>query len=154
MTTVVRDARPPAAVIRFLNPIIRVLLPSRLGRLVRPLALIEFTGRRSGSRYCVPVGLHHAAGLVVVFTPAAWRANFSGSAPATLHYRGRSRRMTGTLVSDPAEVAEAMRSVLAGGTPPRLLGLDIPSEHRVDASDIASVGREMIRFHTDGPTIL
>jgi len=57
--------------------------------------------------------------------------------------------MIGTLVTDPAEVADALRFVLAGGTSPRLLGLDIPSEHRVDASDIASVGREMIRFHTD-----
>lgn len=154
MTTAVRDARAPAAVIRVLNPIMRVLLPSRLGRLVRPFALIEFTGRRSGSRYRVPVGLHHAAGVTVVFTPAAWRANFSGGAPATLHHRGRARQMTGTLVADPAEVADALRSVLAGGTSPRLIGLDIPSEHRVDASDIASVGREMIRFHPDNAPVL
>ena len=149
MTTAVRDARPPAALIRLLNPILRVLLPSRLGRLVRPFALIEFTGRRSGSRYRVPAGLHRAGGFTVVFTPAAWRANFSGGASATLHHRGRTRQMIGTLITDPAEVADALRSVLAGGTSPRLLGLHIPSEHRVDASDIASVGREMIRFHTD-----
>lgn len=148
MITLVRDARPPAAVIRVLNPIMRVLLPSRLGRLVRPIALIEFTGRRSGNRYRVPAGLHRADGVIVVFTPAAWRKNFSEGAPATVHHRGRSRQMVGTLVSDPGEVAGVLRSVLAGGTSPLLLGLDIPSGHSVDASDITSVGREMIRFHT------
>ena len=99
MTAVVRDAHPPAVLVRVLNPIMRTLLRTPLGRLVRPFALIEFAGRRSGRRYRVPVGWHHADGVTVVFTPAPWRVNFSAGAPATVHYRGRTRPMTGMVVS-------------------------------------------------------
>lgn len=146
MTSVVRDARPPSAVLAILNPVMRTVLPTVLGRLVRPFALIEFRGRRSGRRYRVPAGWHSAEGEAVVFTPAPWRANFAGSADAVVHYRGRTMPMIGTLVTDPATVAAAFRAVLATGTAPRLVGLDVPDAHELTASDVCSVDRAMIRF--------
>ena len=48
MTAVARDARPPLALVRVINPTMRVVLRTPLGRLVRPVALLDFTGRRSG----------------------------------------------------------------------------------------------------------
>lgn len=146
MTMVVRDARPPAALIRVLNPIMRVVLRTPLGRLVKPFALLEFTGRRSGRRYHVPVGWHNADGVRVVLSPAPWRANFAPSARAVVRYRGRVHDMTGTLISDPTQVARYVAAVLAGGTPVRQIGLQMPPGHTISVADITSVDRKIIRF--------
>ncbi|MEO8696396.1 MAG: grhN [Acidimicrobiales bacterium] len=148
MTTTVRDARPPATLVHVLNPIMRIVLRTRLGRLVRPFALLEFDGRRSGRRYRVPVGWHESNGGALVVTPAPWRINFSGGARATVYFRGKAQQMTGTLVTDHSAVAGALQSLFASGTKPREIGLDMPEGHRVTASDVGSVGRAAIQFHT------
>jgi hypothetical protein len=153
MTAVVRDARPPTAMVRVLNPIMRVLLRTPLGRMIGPLALIEFAGRHSGQRYRVPLGWHEADGVAVVFTPAPWRTNFSPGALATVHHRGRAQQMIGTLITDPDEVAHALRSVLTNGTSPHLVGLNIPAGHSVTAADAAAVGRAMIQFRPQAAPI-
>lgn len=146
MTSIVRDVRPPLAVIRILNPVMRAVLRTPLGRLVRPFALLEFNGRRSGRRYRVPVGWHEIDGLTVVFTPAGWRQNFADRAEVTVRYRGRTRQMTGTLVMDPTQVADTLQSMFAGGASPRSVGLDVPEGHAMTTSDVAAVDRAMITF--------
>ena len=146
MTATVRDARPPAALVRVLNPIMRVVLRTPLGRLVKPFALLEFSGRRSGRTYRVPAGWHDADGVRVVLSPAPWRANFAPSAPVVVHHRGRSQDMTGTLVSDPAEVARYIDALLVGGTPARQIGLHIPTGHTMSEADVLHVDRQIIRF--------
>ena len=145
-TTDVRDARPPIAVIRVLNPIMRTMLRRPLGRFVRPFALLEFAGRRTGRHYRVPAGWHQADGVPVVFTPAPWRANFVDGAPVTVHHRGRTFEMTGTLVTAPTDVARALRWIFANGTPPRHVGLGMPADHDITAADVVSVDRTMIVF--------
>lgn len=151
MTTVVRDARAPMAVLAILNPIMRTLLPSIVGRLVKPFALLEFSGQRSGRRYRIPTSIFRVQNASVVFTPAAWRVNFLGGATATVYHLGRPRLMAGTLITDPELVAQALRSVLDGGTPARLLGFDIVSNHQLTASDVAFLGRAMIQFKALDP---
>src|SRR4051794_21368801 len=47
---VARDAKPPLALVRMMNPVLRLLLRTPLARALRPFALLEFTGRRSGRR--------------------------------------------------------------------------------------------------------
>ena len=145
-TAGVRDARPPALAIRILNPLMRALLGSRLGRRMHNLALIEFSGRHSGRRYRVPVGWHHAGGQAIVVTPASWRASFSGGRIASVHYDGHVQSMTGTLVTEAADVARAVQTLLDDGTSPRQLGLRIPSGHRMTPSDVSTVNRAIIRF--------
>lgn len=146
MTAIVRDARLPLALIRVLNPIMRFALRTPLGRLVRPFALLEFSGRHSGRRYRVPVGWHESVDGPVVLTPALWRINFAGGLPTTAYYRGRRQEMTGTLVTDPAAVAAALRSMFANGSSPRSMGLDVPAGHTMTPSDVESVERAMIRL--------
>jgi len=145
-TQTVRDARPPAAVIMLLNPIMRRVLRTPLGRLVKPFALLEFTGRRSGRRYRVPVGWHVIDGTPVVFTPAPWRVNFADATPVEVRHRGQVEAMTGTLVTDPELVASALNTLFAGGAPPRAVGLNMQSGHMVTATDVVAVDRAMIRF--------
>ena len=54
--------------------------------------------------------------------------------------------MTGTLVTDKAEVALTVQTLLDEGTPPRQLGLRIPNNHRITPSEISTVNRAVIRF--------
>lgn len=147
MTAVVRDARPPIALIRVLNPVMRMSLRTPLGWIVRPFALLEFRGRRSGKRVRVPVGWHHVDGDTVVFTPASWRNNFVGELPVTVRYRGRTHRLTGALVTDPEAVAATLRS-LSNGASLRKVGIAVPEGHAVTAADVRSVDRAMIRFRS------
>ena len=150
MSAVVRDARPPGIVVRVLNPLMRGLLGSRVGRRMKNVALIEFSGRRSGRQYRIPVGWHHAAGTAFVVTPASWRTNFAGGRSATVRHGGEVQPMVGTLVTDAAEVAEAVQAVLDNGTPGRQMGLRIPAGHRVLPADISTVDRAIIRFEGSG----
>ncbi len=149
MNAVVRDVRPPLAVIRILNPLMRFVLRTPLGRLVGPFALLEFSGRRSGRRYRIPVGWHESNGQPVVFTPAPWRINFVGGARTTAYYRGRRIEMTGLLVTDPLAVATELQKMFANGTSPRSMGLDVLPGHVINASDVVLVERAMIRLRLD-----
>lgn len=148
MTEHVRDARPPMALVKLLNPIMRLVLRSPVGRLVKPFALLEFRGRRSGRMYLVPTGLYRVNGVMVVFSPADWRANFAGGEPATVHHLGRASSMTGTLITDPCEVAKGLVSVLANGSSARLLGIGLPTDHQINATDVVTLDRAMIEFHS------
>src|SRR4051812_50117701 len=88
MATEIRDARPPTALVRAGNPLVRTVLRSPLGQWIDALAVLEFTGRRTGRRYRVVTGWHVLDGDGVVFTPAVWRGKFASGAGA----KGRPRR--------------------------------------------------------------
>ena len=145
-TAVARDARPPVLVVRAMNPIMRVVLRTPLGRLVRPFALLEFHGRRSGRLLRVPVGWHETDTGHVVFTPAPWRANFHGGAAVTVHHHGRRLELVGTLDDNPDTVAAALQSLVDRRGSLRSVGIDIPDNHRVTTTDVQAVDRALIRF--------
>ena len=142
----VSPALPPAAVLRVLNPMMRLLLRSPAGRAVPGLALLEFRGRRTGHHFRVPVGLHAVDGVAYVLTPSSWRANFSGGGPAVLRHRGRARSVVGTLIPDPETVAVLFRAILAEGTRPGLVGLRMEPSHELVAADVQALDRCAIRF--------
>ena len=142
----VADAHPPAAVARVLDPVMRTMLRTPISRLMGGLALVGFTGRRTGRHLNVTVGWHEVDDRRVVFTPASWRANFEGGANATVRNRGRSQQLVGTLVTEPATVAEALNALLLAGTPARQLGLRIAAGHTITAGDVIDVRRAMITF--------
>ncbi len=142
----VRDARPPGVVVRMTNLIVRPLLRTPAAKLFPPLALLEFRGRRSGQRRRVVVGWHVIDDVGLVLTPARWRANFVGGHPTTVYRRGKPMTMIGTLVNDPSEVAGSINRLLDGHASSRSLALRIPDGHVIDADDIVSTDRAMIRF--------
>lgn len=143
---VARDARPPLLLVRILNPAMRLLLRTPVGRFIRPFALIEFHGHRSGRRYRVPVGWHEIDGAHVVFTPAPWRANFRTPSPVTVTFRSRRRDFTGTLDDDPEAVAAALQTLADQRGTLRPIGVAVPSGHRITEADVAAVDRALIRF--------
>jgi hypothetical protein len=142
----VRDARPPRAVLRVLNPIVKTLLRTPASHAIPQIALLEFRGRRSGRRLSVVVGWYTVGDTRVVFTPAPWRWNFAGGAAATVRFRGLDEDHVGTLELDPATVAGALHAVIRAGTSPSALGLRVPAGHTVTAGDVVRTRRAMVLF--------
>jgi hypothetical protein len=142
----VRDARPPAVLLRVTNPILKTLLRTPLSRVIRPLALIEFRGRRTGRRRRVVVAWHVIDGAPVVVTPAPWRVNFIDGAPVTVRWRGRREHYTGTLDDDPAVVAQTIDAALHDGTSARALALRIPDGHVITEDDVTRTDRAIVHF--------
>ena len=139
------DARPPAIVVKLTNLIMRPLR-TPAGRLVTPLALLEFSGRRSGARRRVVVGWHHIGATAIVLIPAPWRANFEHGHLTTVYWRGQRSTLIGTLDADPARVAAAVITLLDTGTSARSLALRMPEGHMVDRTDINQTNRAVIKF--------
>jgi hypothetical protein len=142
----VRDARPPALVVRATNLIMRPLLRTPVGRLVKPLALLEFTGRRSGIVRRVVVGWHRDGTTAIVLTPAPWRANFDHGHPSTVFWCGRRSTVIGTLDTEPARIAAKLSALLQAGSPARSFALHIPPGHTLDHADITRTNRAVIHF--------
>ena len=140
------DARPPALVVRLSNLIMRPLLRTPIGRIAKPLALLEFTGRRSGVRRRVVVGWHPDGTTAIVQTPAPWRANFDHGHPSIVYWCGRRTTVVGTLDTDPTSVAAALTALLQTGKSARSLALHIPAGHTLDHTDITRTNRAIIHF--------
>jgi len=141
------DNRPPDAVLRFVNPLLRAVVPSPAGRVFPgSVGVLRFTGRRSGRTLRIVAGLHHVDGALVVFTSRPWRLNFRGGRAVELASSGKWRRGTAQLVEEPEQVADALRHVLAAGTSPRLLGLRMERDHVVAADDVRATGRTLLRL--------
>lgn len=148
MTEPVRDAPPPRFALRFINSVIGTLLRTPLSRVMRGLAVLEFSGRRTGTVRRVVVGWHELHGQRVVFTPAPWKANFAVAHEATVRWRGTASAVSGTLDLDPGRVAAAINSALATGTSARSLALHVDDGHEVTPEDVVRVQRGVIRFVT------
>lgn len=145
----VRVQPPPQAVLRAVNPVMRLLLRSPLAaRLPAAMAVLEFTGRRSGRRFVVPVGVHEVRGHRVVFTEARWRHNFAGGRDVTMQ-RGRLRRCgRGLLVEDPCAVADAL-AVAIEQVGARNLAMRTQPGRQVTYDDLVRLGRGMIQLDLD-----
>src|SRR5215213_299891 len=141
----VTDERPPAALLKVTNPVLRALLSSPLGRVMPGgMSVLEFRGRKTGRQYRIVVSVHDVDGDRVVFTGARWRLNFREGSPVTVRQRGRTLRGTGTLEEDPETVADRFRRVIDAGTSARMLGIGVPEGHRVTAEDVRAVGRTLV----------
>lgn len=94
------------------NAVMRPLLRSRTGVRMHELALLSFTGRRTGHRYTIPVGYHELDGDGIVLTASGWRANLRGGADVDVTHDGVTRAMRAELIEDPDEVARIYGALL------------------------------------------
>jgi hypothetical protein len=82
---------------RAINPLVRLLIRSPLHWLAsRRLALITYTGRRSGRRYTIPVGYQMVDLQVTIAVGSPdhkvwWRSLTGTGAPVDMVVRGRRR---------------------------------------------------------------
>lgn len=132
---------PPPTALKAMNVIMRPLLRSRLGRRVSGVMLLEFTGRRSGRAIKVPVNFQSVDGVVMAFTGAPWRHNFTGGAPVTVTHRGEVYQTTGVLVPlTPAAMGVAVRKSLDAGGSAQRMGIRTADGHEPTAAELAALG--------------
>lgn len=129
----VRSFEPSARMRTFFrigNALLTPVLRSRLGRRMPELALLSFTGRRTGKRFTVPVGYYRLDGRGVVLTASRWKANLRGGSDVVVVNRGVAEPMRALLDEDPDEVADVYRTLLTqvGVAKAKLLGLRVAGD--------------------------
>ena len=104
-------AHPPQALLRVVNPALRLALRTPLGPALKDFMVVSFTGRKTGRRYSVPVSAHHVDRQLYMILNAGWKHNFRDGAPASVLFAGKTTAMQGRLISEPAVVAELVHRV-------------------------------------------
>ncbi len=100
-------SHPPAAFLRFVNPIMELLLRTPFAGAARhQFMVVDFNGRKSGRPYSVVLTAHLIDGTLYALTGATWKANFRGGASAQLLHNGKTTTMRGELITDKADVAD------------------------------------------------
>ncbi len=100
-------SHPPEGVLRAMNPVVKFLLGTPLGGgMRRQMMVLNFTGRKSGRQFSVPVSAHRLDNTLYALASAGWTANFRDGATAEVLWDGRKTTMHGELIRDPAAVAD------------------------------------------------
>jgi hypothetical protein len=103
-------SHPPPAVLKVVNPVLRLLLRTPLlGAAREQLMVISFKGRKSGRQYTIPVSAHRIDGNIYALTGAPWKGNFRDGAAAEVLLDGKTTTMQGELIHDRAAVADLYR---------------------------------------------
>lgn len=103
-------SHPPAAILRVVNPILRSLLRTPvMGAARNQLMVLNFTGRKTGHRYSIPVTAHRVDNDLYALTGAGWKGNFRNGATADVFLNGKSAAMRGELIEDTPVVADLYR---------------------------------------------
>ena len=100
-------SHPPEALLRVVNPILKLLLHTPFAGAARSqLMVVNFTGRKSGRHYSIPVSAHVIDGVLFAMTGASWKANFRDGAAAHVLHDAKTTKMHGELITDKALVAD------------------------------------------------
>ena len=109
----VEDHRPPPAVLRMVNPVMRTLLRSPLHRAFsKQLMLLSIKGRSTSRTISVVVGRHHVDDMLLVSASGNWRYNLRGGALVHVTLDGVQRAGHAELEEDPDEVARIYLQLL------------------------------------------
>lgn len=145
MTVIIERALPDTAERAEADARMRELLTGPgAGPVAERLALLHFTGRRSGRPYTVPAGVHRLGDRLVVATGSAWRHNFTGGAPGELTWRGERRAARFVLLTDAAATARGYLELYEryGAQAPRRLGITVRGQTPPGPDDFRdAVGR-------------
>jgi deazaflavin-dependent oxidoreductase (nitroreductase family) len=136
----VEDSRPPQAVLKYVNPIVRTVLRSKLhGVASKNLMLLTVTGRKSGQTYTIPVTRHERPdGSLVVSGAGGWRHNLQQGADVRVTLDGRERTAHVSVEQDPARAAEVFRDLLER-TDAKAVGVKVNVDHAPTVDEIKPV---------------
>jgi hypothetical protein len=100
-------SHPPEAFLRVVNPFMKLLLRTPFAGPARnQLMVVNFTGRKSGRHYSIPLSAHLVDGNLYAMAAATWKNNFRDGAPAQVLHNGKTTTMHGELITDKALVAD------------------------------------------------
>jgi hypothetical protein len=72
----------------------------------KQLMVLNFTGRKSGRQFTIPVSAHVIDGDLYALAGAVWKQNFRDGAPAQVVYDGKTTAMRGELIRDRAKLPD------------------------------------------------
>ena len=126
-TPAVTISHPPEGLLRAVNPAVKFLLRTPLaGSLRRQMMVLNFTGRKSGRQFAVPVSAHQIDNTLYALASAGWTANFRDGADTNVLHDGKTTTMRGELIRDPATVARLSHraaETYGAKTAQRMMGL-------------------------------
>jgi hypothetical protein len=100
-------SHPPEALLRVVNPFMKVLLRTPFAGPARnQLMVVDFTGRKSGKQYSLPLSAHMIDNILYAMTGATWKNNFRDGATAKVLHDGKTTTMRGELITDKAHVID------------------------------------------------
>ena len=149
--------RPPPAVMRVANRIVRPLLNSRVHALAsHRLMLLQYTGRRTGRQRPIPIAYAESDPHTVVSASigTGWPTQLAGAGPVRLRLRGRWRTATPTVVDDRdrvvAELEQLVRERGPNAVSPLRLGL--PTDRPPGRDELRRVAERirLVRFQLSG----
>jgi hypothetical protein len=104
-------SHPPEPLLKAVNVALRRLLKTSLGSRIGDFMLVNFTGRKSGRQFSIPVSAHQLDGGLYVVLEAQWKYNFRDGAQAEVWHLGKRAAMQGQLITDPAAVVDVVDRV-------------------------------------------
>jgi hypothetical protein len=100
-------SHPPKAFLRLVNPIMKLLLHTPFAGPARnQLMVVNFTGRKSGQHYSIPLSAHVIDDILYAMTAETWKNNFREGAAAQVLHDGKTTMMRGELITDKALIAD------------------------------------------------
>ncbi|MCX4763286.1 nitroreductase/quinone reductase family protein [Streptomyces sp. NBC_01275] len=138
-----RRKRPPVALFRAANRLVRPLLASRLhGVLSRFLMLLTYTGRKSGRRITIPVGYFDWEPGTVLATSSGttWIANLRGGPTVHLRIRGREYEAVPTVIEDRTAITELLAEFADRKTPREAKTLGLPGDRTPTPEELHAAG--------------
>jgi hypothetical protein len=100
-------SHPPEAILRVANPILKLLLRTPFAGAARnQFMVVNFSGRKSGRPYSIPLTAHVIDGTLYAMTGATWKNNFRDGAAAQVLHDGKTTAMRGELITDKALSAD------------------------------------------------
>ena len=131
-------SHPPEVFLRVVNPIIKLLLRTPLaGGARNQLMVVNFTGRKSGRHYSIPLSAHLIDGILYALSGATWKYNFRDGATSQVLHDGKTTTLRGELIEDKALVTDLYsRAAESYGAKraERAMGLKF-ADHRVPSHD-------------------
>ncbi len=105
--------RPPDAVYKVLNPLLGLILRSPLhGLISKRLLLLEFTGRKSGRPYRLPIAYVRRGETLLLGTESRWKANLRGGARVGVILGGRHRAGMAAVIDDASGMADPLAEMI------------------------------------------
>lgn len=136
---------PPSWVNRSVAALLRT--PGIQRMLGNGLALLTFTGRRSGGSYTIPVSYRQDGDRVTVITKRfrTWWRNFSTAAPVVIRLAGRDHLGTATAITNTADSAEEIAGFLHGRkVDAKAYGLEMRADGSVDSESLETILPDLV----------
>jgi hypothetical protein len=100
-------SHPPEGLLRAINPIVHLFVRTPLaGGARKQLMVLNFTGRKTGRKFSIPLSAHELDNALYALTSAGWTANFKDGYSTEVLHDGKTTTMRGELIRDPATVAD------------------------------------------------